>query len=270
MAYTQYYAKSGMFHGSVPLIMGTRLDALIFGADQVKLNSIWNEVLTETERLHTILNRFDPKSELSRLTHDAVHSPSGMSEELWEILLDCRKFNELTSGLFDITLSNLSGVLFDPVERTVYFNGNELFLDLGGYAKGYALKKIRNFLIFRGINQAFFNFGNSSVMTLGNHPSGKPWLVGIDNPFQPGKQLGTVELSGNSMSTSGNLPNHRLHVVNPGTGEFFGGRKVVSVVSGSDTEAEVLSTALLLADQKTSEMIVKNFNNINVHTFNIP
>ncbi len=270
MGYSHYYEKSGMLHGSVPLIMGTRLDALIFGADQVKLNSIWNEVLTETERLHNMLNRFDPESELSLLTHDAVHSPSGMSEELWEILLECRKYHELTSGFFDITLTDLTGVLFDLKERTVFFNGREFSLDLGGYAKGYALKKIRNFLVSRGINQAFFNFGNSSVMTLGNHPSGKPWLVGIDNPFQPGQQLGTVELSGNSLSTSGNLPNRRLHIINPGTREFLKGRKVVSVVAESDTEAEVLSTALLLADHEATEMIVKNFENITVHTFNVP
>ncbi|HPT30607.1 MAG TPA: FAD:protein FMN transferase [Prolixibacteraceae bacterium] len=269
MAYSQYYVKSGMFHGSVPLIMGTRLDALIFGTNPVQLNSIWDEVLFETERLHSMLNRFDPSSEISLLSKDAVHAPVGVNDELWEVLLDCRKYHELTSGLFDITLTGFSGIQFDMDGHTIFFDGREFTLDLGGYAKGYAMKKIRNFLNLSGVNQAFFNFGSSSVMTLGNHPSGKPWLVGIDNPFQPGQQLGTVELSGNSMSTSGNLPNHRLHVVDPATGELFRGRKVVSVVAGSDTEAEVLSTALLLADQEKAEQIKKNFQHISVYTFDL-
>lgn len=269
MAYTQYYGKSGMFHGSVPLLMGTRLDALIFGANPVRLDSIWNEVLSETERLHAMLNRFDPGSELSLLNKTAVQMPCGVSEELWEILLDCRTFHEKTLGYFDITLSDLATVEFDLTNHTVCFHGKMMSFDLGGYAKGYAMKKIRNFLNLSGVNQAFFNFGSSSVMTLGNHPSGLPWLVGIDNPFQPGQQLGTVELSGNSMSTSGNLPNHRLHVVDPGTGELFRGRKVVSVKADSDTEAEVLSTALLLADQEKAEQIKKNFQHISVYTFDL-
>lgn len=270
MGYTHYYEKSGMFHGSVPRIMGTRLDALLFGPDPLHLEDVWNKAVTEVERLHAMLNRFDPASEISILAKDAVHAPACMSDELWEIILDCRKYHELTSGLFDITLSGFSEVLFDRDGRTLFFDGRELTLDLGGYAKGYAMKKIRNFLISSGIDQAFFNFGNSSVMTLGKHPSGLPWQVGIDNPFQPGQQLGNVELNGNSLSTSGNLPDHRLHVVNPGTGELFRGRKVVSVVSGSDTEAEVLSTALLLAENDKVEQIKKNFNTITVHTFNVP
>jgi thiamine biosynthesis lipoprotein len=270
MGYKHYYDKSGMFHGSVPRIMGTRLDALIFGTDRIQLEYTWKEVLLETERLHAMLNRFDPGSELSLLNKNAVHEKCGMSEELWEILLDCRTCHEKTIGYFDITLSDLAAADFDLANHTVCFNAKMMSFDLGGYAKGYAMKKIRNFLNLSGVNQAFFNFGNSSVMTLGNHPSGKPWLVGIDNPFQPGQQLGTVELSGNSLSTSGNLPNHRLHVVNPGTGELFAVRKVVSVVAASDTDAEVLSTALLLADHEATEMIVKNFENITVHTFDVP
>jgi FAD:protein FMN transferase len=225
--------------------------------------------VSELERLHGTLNRFDPHSELSLVTRNAVTHPAGMSDELWEILTDCRKYHELTSGLFDVTLSDFNTIEFNPSERTVFFRDKSIIIDLGGYAKGYAMKKIRNLLVSASVSQAFFNFGNSSVMTLGTHPSGKPWLVGIDDPFHPGQQLGTVQLCNQSLSTSGNLPDHSRHIVHPRTGEYFTGKKVISVVAGNDMDAEILSTALLLADDTNMEGIKGNFNNITVHIYNL-
>jgi FAD:protein FMN transferase len=268
MSYSHYYEKSGMFHGSMPSIMGTRLDALLFGTDEVLLDVTWNEVVSELGRLQQMMNIFDPGSELSNLKKKAQFSPAETSDELWEILLDCRKYHQLTSGLFDITLSDFNRIEFDPQQQTIFFHGYPLVLDLGGYAKGYAMKKIRNLLISSGLMQAFCNFGNSSVMALGKHPGGKPWLVGIDNPFSPGEQLGSVELCDNALSTSGNLPLRQQHIVHPHTGNYYSGKKVVSVV-GSDLEAEILSTALLLADDETAEEIKESFNNITVFTYRI-
>jgi thiamine biosynthesis lipoprotein len=250
--------------------MGTRLDALLFGQDQVHLCATWNNVVSELVRLQNMMNIFDPGSEISILMKKALTAPAGMSIELWEVLLDCRKYHELTSGLFDITLSDFNRIEFDPEQQTIFFHGYPIVLDLGGYAKGYAMKKIRNLLISSGLMQAFFNFGNSSVMALGKHPCGKPWLVGIDNPFSPGEQLGSVELFDNALSTSGNLPHRQLHIVHPHSGNYYTGKKVVSVLAGNDLEAEILSTALLLADDETSEEIKGNFNNITVYTYRIP
>jgi thiamine biosynthesis lipoprotein len=259
-----------MFHGSVQAIMGTRLDALLFGPDQSALDAIWNEAVAELERLQGMLNRYDPRSELSLLNEKAVRNPAGMSDELWNVLLDCRKYHQLTSGYFDITLSDFSRIEFDMTAHTICFRDNLLSLDFGGFGKGYAMMKLRNLLVSSGVLQAFLNFGNSTVMALGNHPSGKPWLVGIDNPFNPGQVLGSVELCDNSLSTSGNLPNHSRHIENPRTGEYFAGKKVVSVLAGNDLEAEILSTALLLADDEAAEQIKGNFKNITVYTYKIP
>jgi thiamine biosynthesis lipoprotein len=270
MSYTHYYEKSGLFHGSLSHIMGTRLDALLFGADQSFLVTTWNKVVAELERLQQMLNKFNPDSELSILSKNAVRNPAGMSDELWNILLDGKKYHELTSGYFDITLSDFQGIEFDNDMHTVCFRGKLLSLDLGGYAKGYAMLKVRKMLVSLGIMQAFINFGNSSVMALGQHPAGKSWLVGIDNPFTPGQVLGSVELCDNSLSTSGNLPHHNQHIVNPRSGEFYTGKKVVSVVADNDLEAEILSTALLLADDDAAEQIKGNFKNLTVYTFRIP
>jgi FAD:protein FMN transferase len=270
MSYFHYYEKSGMFHGSLPSVMGTRLDGLLFGPGKDYLNDIWNHAVYELMKLQNMMNHFDPVSEISLLKKNALSTPAGMSDELWEVLLNCGKYHTLTSGLFDITLSDFKKIEFDHKQKTIFFHGNPVILDLGGYAKGYAMQKIRKLLIDAGINQAFFNFGNSSVMALGKHPGGRPWLVGIDNPFFPGEQLGSAELCDNALSSSGNLPEHRQHIVHPHTGDFYSGKRVVSVLSGSDSEAEILSTALLLADDKTAEEIKGNFNNITVYIYRIP
>ena len=75
-----------MFHGFIPHIMGTRFDILIIHSDFTLLNRIWAVIINEIEHLDKILNRFDPKSEVSRLNSLKSQSPIPISTELEEIL----------------------------------------------------------------------------------------------------------------------------------------------------------------------------------------
>lgn len=269
MSYTHYYPNSQMLHGALPLIMGTRLDALILGKDEVKALEIWKSIIEELNRLHKLLNRFDPLSEIANINRQAIEHPVKVSEEIMAILKDCRRYHALTCGCFDITLYDFNKLTINTEEQTVFFNENPLTLDLGGYGKGYALQQVEKILKKNGILQAFINFGNSSVLALGRHPHGEAWSVGIENPYSPGQILKSVKLCDNSLSTSGNMPQHSQHIINPLTGEYTDERKLVSVISANAVDAEVLTTALMVADEQTEELILRNFNQITKYTFRL-
>ncbi len=246
-----------MLHGFLPDIMGTRLDAVVIGNEAATL-SVWGEAVAETERLHRMLNRFDRESEIAHVNRNAAAGPVAVSEEFRNILTDIKRYHRDTLGYFDITLHDFVKVIADD-SRTVAFADETVSLDLGGYAKGYALNAIRDIFLRSGVGQALVNFGNSSVLALGTHPHGDCWKVGLDDPFSPERQLKVFELRDTSLSTSGNTPRHTNHIVNPHSGEFAPEHKVVSVISADCVEAEILSTALMIADESDVETIEKVF-----------
>ena len=224
---TEYSPEGKSFHGSIPLVMGTRLEMLVVGHPRDEVVQVWDWLCVEASRLSAALNRFDPESELSKANASA--SGGRLSPRLKMLTDIAASYKERTGGLFDVTKGGAG-------------------LDFGGFAKGYVLKELKDVLLQAGIGCAFVDFGGSSIMALGHHPFGDSWKVGVRNPFGSGV-LWEVELKDQSMSTSGNTPGYTGHIVNPMTGERVTGRKVVTVVGEDPLDAEILSTASMLAGE---------------------
>ena len=265
---SNYYDSFSMFHGSISEIMGTRFDLLICKLTKSETVSVWNKVVIELERLHKMMNRFDSRSELSRINTNAQKSPTIMSEEMWDILNDCKQYNKLTEGLFDITLNDMSQVIFDETSKTVAFANKDLYFDLGGYAKGYALEKIKKMLLDANVEHSLINFGDSSISAIGNHPFGNCWSISIENPFQKGEMLKEIELRNQDYSSSGNLPTHTHHIINPFTKKYNSQKKHVCVCTNNPIEAEVLTTTLMIASTEQQNRIKSNFKIDKVFVFN--
>ncbi|MDR2119254.1 MAG: FAD:protein FMN transferase [Tannerella sp.] len=256
--YTHYYSSSGLLHGSITKVMGTRLDALLFGDNPSALHELWQDVAAEVKRLEKMLNRFDPASELAQLNTKARQCPVETSGELWTILTDCKRYCELTEGCFDITLGCRERVTFDESRRTVAIDGQASF-DLGGYAKGYAAERIRLLAGRFGVNRALVNFGNSMILALGTHPHGDCWPVGIDNPYHC-RRMDDIRLNNASLSVSGNMPARPAHIVRPATGEYITAQKMAVAVSPRPVDAEALTTALMAAGDGEADKWLHRFD----------
>lgn len=256
-ATSQYIAEEGMFHGFIPRIMGTRFDILLAGVSSALGESCWALTVTELQRLDKILNRFDATSEVSRLNGNAFKKPFVVSREFWDILNDCKKYHQMTSGIFDVTLKDFSLVKFHEETKSVSFSISDLSLDFGGYAKGYALEKIKGILKKQNIEHAFINFGNSSIMGIGKHPYGNGWKVNINNPFHPEKVLGEFTLKNAVLTTSGNTPDYTEHIIHPFSGKRNNEKKCICVITNNACDGEVLSTSLIASHQDKQKIITK-------------
>lgn len=259
-SYFNYYESSSLFHGSLLSIMGTRFDLLYVIDDELAGEDIWSKIRLELIRLDKLFNRFDIGSEVSKINASACLSPFIVSAEMWEILLSCKMYHRLTKGLFDITLKDYNKVLLNNENKSVFFVEKDLHIDFGGYAKGYAIEKIKNILIKNKVKDSFINFGSSSIYALGHHPYSDCWSIGIENPYKKGEMLGEYKLKDDAMSTSGNMPSNPRHIVNPFTGKYNEEKKVVSIVIKNSTDAEVLSTSLMISQKEEEEKILDNFN----------
>jgi thiamine biosynthesis lipoprotein len=241
------------------MLMGTRLDALLFGDDRQVLENAWNDAETELRHLEKMLNRFDKESEVAKINVDAQFSSVCLSDELWSILLDCRRYYEQTEGYFDVTLSDFGKIIFMEESHSILFDKYDLMLDLGGYAKGYALKSIRKYFADAGIGRALVNFGNSAVLALGTHPFGDYWPIGIEDPYNK-TVLTKIALCDTSMSVSGSTPLNPQHIVNPKTAGFVQGDRMVVVVSDDPTDAEALTTAWIASGEEREPEWMGRFN----------
>ena len=109
-------------------------------------------------------------------------------------------------------------------------------LDLGGYAKGYALDRAAALLKQQGIKNALINIGGN-VLALGQHGS-RPWRVGIQHPRKPGP-LATLELrDGEAIGTSGDYQRYfefsgkrYCHLIDPRSGYPAPGVQAVTILT---------------------------------------
>lgn len=266
MSYSNYYPSTGMLHVSLPAIMGTRMDALLFGDDRGLLENIWNSTEIALRSLEKMLNRFDPESEVSVVNNRAQFSAVGLSDDLWRILQDCRRYHESTDGYFDVTAHDFDKIIFMNESHHMLFSKYGISLDFGACGKGYALKRVCQQLEEAGIQRALVNFGNSSVLAVGAHPHGDSWPVGIECPSDSAR-LTTIHLRDTSLSVSGNTPSHPSHIMNPKTSKYITGDRMVAVVAHDPVDADVLTTAWIASGSEVlpdwmSKFRIQNTYNI--------
>lgn len=249
----EYFREGQVFHGFVPLIMGTRLEVLMAGVEEGLCGKLWESMCAVAERLQSLMNRFDPGSEVSRINSagEAILSP-----EMSGIISICEHFRKSTGGLFDIGRGTIDWEnAFDEGHSCISLHGGNL--DFGGIGKGYLLKEYRKMLLDAGVATAYIDFGGSSIMALGHHPYGNCWKVGVMDPYS-GAKIREIELVDMSMSTSGNQPGYEGHITDPRNGLPVTGRRLVTILSPDPLTAEIASTAAMIADEEDIAFIKEN------------
>lgn len=200
--------------------MHTRVDILLPGTESEDFYcAVVAELADRIAGIEAIGNCFNPQSELSRFNKGGLER-SALSPELRRILDLCEEWKRRTGGLFDVACSGKT--------------------NLSGFLKGYALDAVRPILEKHGITSALVNLGNSSVLALGNQTAdGDGWTV---------KRIDGREyrLHDQCLTTSGNTPENRAHIINPLTGKCVQGEGIVSVVTNGGAEGEVMSTVTFI------------------------
>jgi thiamine biosynthesis lipoprotein len=257
-------------------VFGTLVEVSVYGEPVPRARQAVSQVMHEFQRLHEMLHAWQP-SELSEM--NAAFAKGGsiaISAELVSILRDATQLSQQSQGLFNPAIGGLvqlwgfhsdqfKPVLPDKRKIAQWVKANPQMgditivhgraqsknrfvqVDLGGYAKGYALDRAAELLRKQGIHNALINIGGN-ILAMGRHGD-RPWRVGIQNPRKSGA-LATLDLrDGEAIGTSGDYQRYFMignvrycHLIDPRSGYPKQGVQAVTILTHGP-RAGVLSDA---------------------------
>ncbi len=226
------------------------------------------------------MSNWKDDSELSLLNrHDT--SPYPVSGELLGILDRAIDIHRLTGGAFDITVgplvnaygfgpgdpprvpsedelkellarTGLSKLTLNKSAGTATKRHADLYFDLSGIAKGFAVDRVADALEQLGQTKYMIEIGGE-IRTRGRNGSGEIWRIGVEQPDPTLREAGRIiPLLDTAMATSGEYRNfyevggvRYSHTIDPRTGKPIDHHLAsVSVLHKSCTSADAIATGL--------------------------
>lgn len=257
-------------------VFGTLVDISIYGEPEQRAKAHAAHIQQVFQRLHDQLHAWKAGSELGRLNAAIARGEeAAVSPELGGILADASRYSVASRGLFNPAIGHLIRAWgfqrddFVPVRpdpqkirallhanpqmTDLYIKGGRagsrnpaVRLDLGGYAKGWALDLAAEYLRRERVPGALVNIGGN-IIAVGRHGD-RPWRVGIQHPRQPGP-LATLDLpDGWAIGTSGDYQRYFemnglrfCHILDPRNGTPVQGVQAVTVLIPPGPQAGTLS-----------------------------
>ena len=257
-------------------VFGTLVDISIYGETDERAQAVTNTIINQYNTMHRRLHAWKP-SELQSINQSFSQGNATIeiSPSMARMLSDITKLSNQSGGTFNPAIGKLVKLWgfhneeFTPQEiapnkiqaliaqnpqmsdikvdgTNIHSTNPAVQLDLGGYAKGYALDIGLAYLKEQNIHNALINIGGN-IIALGKHGD-QPWRVGIQHPRQP-NAIAAIDLpSGWAIGTSGDyqrffvLDGQRYcHIINPATGYPVQGIQSVTVLIPPQNNAGVLS-----------------------------
>jgi len=153
-------------------------------------------------------------------------------------------------------LVDYTKIQLDEKDHSVFLPIKNMRIGLGGIGKGYAVDKLYEFLLSKGMVN-FMVDGSGDVRVHSQASAPRPWRLGIKNPFSPNEQkkIGYVAIKDGALATSGDYVNYIRrsdlerkyhHVIDPKTGLPTEGIVSSSVLAPTALEADLNATVLMV------------------------
>ena len=274
-------APRGQFHTWQGDVLGAWSELTLWHTDAAFAQRTIRKVRQEIDRFERIFSLYRPDSEIARL--NAAGRLSRPSPELRALIDESQHMAALSGGAFDISVQPLwrlyeahfwsrSEVQADIAARarenaeqlvdfrrieagaaSIGFTRAGMAITLNSLAQGYVTDAIADMLRHEGFESAVVDLGE--FRTLGRHPDGRPWRLGIRNGKAAGEAGRTVELTDMALAVSGGYgtpfePSGRFHhIFDPQSGASANALVEVAVIGPRATAANALSTAICVAGE---------------------
>lgn len=237
------------------------------------------------DEINAVMSDYDPESEIVRACRESARTgePAEISESLYRVLKRAREVGDLTSDAFDISVSPIVKLWRrsrrigrrppeDYLRRAQALVGpdkwellesesvppryalrvlkEDVRLDLGGIAKGYAIDEGIRLLGELGIRSALIDAGGD-IRVSAPPPEAEGWMIGGLSLEKEGKAAYYLPLAGAAMATSGDMFQYLeigtvrySHIIDPRTGEPLTTRSTVTVLAPDAATADALASGI--------------------------
>jgi thiamine biosynthesis lipoprotein len=279
-------------HRAVTL-MGSRFDITIVASDSLKANQNIDEVVSEIARIEQLISDWKTDSQISEVNRNAGIKPVKVDSEVFELTQRALYFSQLTKGGFDISYAAMDKIwrfdgsmkqmpsdqeikqsvanvgyqnmILDSVNCTIFLKKMGMKIGFGATGKGYAADKGRALMQAKGVEAGIVN-ASGDLSTWGTQINGKPWLIGLTNPFNEEENVSVIKLKTEAVVTSGSYEKYVIfdgkryaHIINPVTGYPVSGLISVTVVGPSAEQANGLSTSIMVLGKEAGAALMKQF-----------
>ena len=275
------------------MLMGGRFDSTIVAKDSITAEQSIDEVIAEISRIEYLISDWKPTTQISEVNQNAGIQPVKVDKEVFELTQRALHFSEITNGDFDISFAAMDriwkfdgsmtempsaeaikksvakvgykNIILDSVNSTIFLKLKGMKIGFGALGEGYATNKCKEMMLAKGIEAGIVN-GTGDMSTWGKQPNGKPWNIGVTNPFHPEELLGVMPLTQGAITTSGSYEKFVVfdgkrysHIINPATGYPVTGLCSVTVLGPNAETANGLSTSIMVLGKTKGLLLLDKF-----------
>ncbi len=299
---TQYKATSFAFFDTVSYIYGYEAEEQEF-AD---MNREIQALLGEYHRLFDIYNEYDGIVNLCSLNKlvDGEHQKLKVDRKIIDMLLYAKEMYALTDGKMNVAMgsvlsiwhdyrtagidepwnaelppmdalleaakhTDINNIIIDEENSTVWLSDPQMKLDVGAFAKGYAVEMVARMIEEKGKTSYTLNIGGN-IRTIGTKGNGDKWKTGIENPDDTSSYIEIIGLAGEAIVTSGSYQRYYYvdgktyhHIIDPETlMPAEKGFLSVSVICKDSGMGDGLSTALFCMSLEEGMAFVNSLDGV--------
>lgn len=179
-----------------------------------------DDVISWLHHVDATFSTYRPDSQVSRLRRGEIRLDD-CEPDVRDVLGRCAQAHAATGGYFDVHASGA--------------------LDPSGYVKGWAIERASDLLRTGGSGNHCIN-GGGDVQCVGRPEPGRPWQVGITDPRDRSRLVGTVSGTPLAVATSGTAERGG-HILDPHTARAANAFASITVVGQRLTDVDVCATA---------------------------
>ena len=273
------------------MLMGGRFDITIIAKDSLAAEQNIDIIIAEISRIENLISDWKPSSQVSKVNQNAGICPVKVDQEVFDLTKRALQLSIITDGAFDISFAAMDkiwkfdgsmtqmpsaeaikksvekvgykNIILDSVNSTIFLKLTGMKIGFGALGEGYATHKCQQMMLAKGIQSGIVNAtGDMSVW--GTQINGKPWNIGIKNPFEPSEILAVVTLKQGAVTTSGSYEKFVVfngkrysHIINPATGYPSTGLCSVTIFGPNAEKANGFSTSAIVLGQKQAIQLLK-------------
>lgn len=264
--------------------------------------------LNRYHQLFTIYDSYDGMSNIKTINENAGIAPVKVDKEIIDMIEYSINAYNLTDGKVNIAMgsvlkiwhdyreqgindpskaqappmallkeaqkhTDISDIVIDKENSTVYLKDAKMSLDVGAIAKGYTVELVANKVKEKGFISGIINVGGN-IKAIGKPMQDdlNTWNIGLQDPNNETGIIDSVYINDISLVTSGDYQRYYMvgdkkyaHIIDPETLMPANNLKAVTIIAKDSALADVLSTALFILPYEDGLKLISSIGNADAY-----